>query len=119
MKSSEVLELVRAGFSKDEIAAMDSAAAPAKDADPEPDAGSEPDTEPDAQPAADEIPAAAVNNNTDLMELTKLKAQIEEQTKELKQLKSKLIEDNINKGVSTTASTKDSVYDMWAERLNN
>ena len=115
MKSSEVLELVRAGYSKEEIAAMDGAAAPVK-TDPEPEAPIETDPEPEA-PAADEIPAQAVNNNTDLMELTKLKAQIDEQTKELKQLKSKLIEDNINKGVATPGTQ--SVADFWADRLNN
>lgn len=121
MKSSEILELVRAGYTKDEIDAMEEAAAPA--ADPEPDPAPAADPEPDPAPAADPEPdqgddGAALTPNKNVAEMEAIKAQISEQTKALKRLEDKLLENKINTGAKGSPDASNNIYDVWAEALN-
>ena len=116
MKSDEILELVGAGYTKEEIADMDGASAPA--ADPVPAA----DPEPDPAPAADPEPkqgddGAALTPNKNVAEMEAIKATIEAQTKELKQLRDQLIAKKINEGQPGKPS-QPNIYDVWAESLN-
>ena len=121
MKSSEILELVRAGYTKEEIAAMEGAAAapdqtPAPDADPEPD--SEPDADPEPDPEPDKDDGAALTPNKNVAEMEAIKAQISEQTKALKRLEDKLLENKINTGAKGSPDASNNIYDVWAEALN-
>lgn len=121
MKSSEILELVRAGYTKEEIAAMEGAAAPATD--PEPDPAPAADPEPDPAPAADPEPdqgddGAALTPNKNVAEMEAIKAQISEQTKALKRLEDKLLENKINTGAKGSPDASNNIYDVWAEALN-
>lgn len=121
MKSSEILELVRAGYTKEEIAAMEGAAAPI--ADPEPDPAPAADPEPDSAPAADPEPdqgddGAALTPNKNVAEMEAIKAQISEQTKALKRLEDKLLENKINTGAKGSPDASNNIYDVWAEALN-
>lgn len=125
MKSSEILELVRAGYTKEEIAAMEGAAAAT---DPEPDQAPATDPEPDAdeQDDADEAPneapneddGAALTPNKNVAEMEAIKAQISEQTKALKRLEDKLLENKINTGAKGSPDASNNIYDVWAEALN-
>ena len=120
MKSSEILELVRAGYTKEEIAAMEGAAAPdqtpAPDADPEPDP--EPDVDPEPDPEPDKDDGAALTPNKNVAEMEAIKAQISEQTKALKRLEDKLLENKINTGAKGSPDASNNIYDVWAEALN-
>lgn len=121
MKSSEILELVRAGYTKEEIDAMEGSAAPA--ADPEPDPAPDADPEPDSAPDADPEPkqgddGAALTPNKNVAEMEAIKAQISEQTKALKRLEDKLLENKINTGAKGSPDTSNNIYDVWAEALN-
>lgn len=121
MKSSEILELVRAGYTKEEIDAMEGAAAPA--ADPEPDPAPAADPEPDPAPAADPEPdqgddGAALTPNKNVAEMEAIKNQISEQTKALKRLEDKLLENKINTGAKGSPDASNNIYDVWAEALN-
>lgn len=121
MKSSEILELVRAGYTKEEIAAMEGTAAPATD--PEPDPAPDADPEPDPAPAADPEPnegddGAALTPNKNVAEMEAIKAQISEQTKALKRLEDKLLENKINTGAKGSPDASNNIYDVWAEALN-
>lgn len=131
MEASEILELVRAGYSKEEIEKMSTPIPDGEDHnislnDPEPapdiaseqdnsDAGDgEGDNQNDsaADPTPDKLP-----NNANAAELEAIKAQIAEQTADLKSLKEQLIDKRINEG---TAKKEDiNVFDMWADTLNN
>lgn len=120
MKSSEILELVRAGYTKEEIAAMEGAAA-APDQTPEQD--DTPDQEPDAdEQDADEAPeqddGAALTPNKNVAEMEAIKNQISEQTKALKRLEDKLLENKINTGAKGSPDASNNIYDVWAEALN-
>jgi hypothetical protein len=121
MKSSEILELVRAGYTKEEIAAMEGAA-PA--ADPEPEQDDTPDQEPDAdeQDDADEAPneddGASLTPNKNAAEMDAIKAQIAAQTKALKRLEDQLLEKKINTGAKGSPDASNNIYDVWAEALN-
>ena len=110
MKSSEILELVRAGYTKEEIAAMDGATAPNQT--PAPDADPEPDPEPDKDDGA------ALTPNKNVAEMEAIKAQISEQTKALKRLEDKLLENKINTGAKGSPDASNNIYDVWAEALN-
>lgn len=123
MKSSEILELVRAGYTKEEIAAMEGAATP----DQTPDEDNTPDQEPDANEApeqddADEAPeqddGAALTPNKNVAEMEAIKAQISEQTKALKRLEDKLLENKIDTGAKGSPDASNNIYDVWAEALN-
>lgn len=120
MKSSEILELVRAGYTKEEIAAMEGASAPdqtsAPDADPEPDP--EPDADPEPDPEPDKDDGAALTPNKNVAEMEAIKAQISEQTKALKRLEDKLLENKINTGAKGSPDASNNIYDVWAEALN-
>lgn len=121
MKSSEILELVRAGYTKEEITAMEGASAPI--ADPEPDPAPAADPEPDPAPAADPEPdqgddGAALTPNKNVAEMEAIKAQISEQTKALKRLEDKLLENKINTGAKGSPDASNNIYDVWAEALN-
>lgn len=121
MKSSEILELVRAGYTKEEIDAMEGASAPI--ADPEPDPAPAADPEPDPAPAADPEPdqgddGAALTPNKNVAEMEAIKAQISEQTKALKRLEDKLLENKINTGAKGSPDASNNIYDVWAEALN-
>ena len=132
MDASEILELVRAGYTKDEIEKMNTPDGddhnaslnepePAPNIVPEQDnsgagdgEGSGDDNQGDnaADPAPDKL-----NNNTNAAELEAIKAQIAAQTADLKTLKEQLIDKRINEG---TAKKEDiNVIDMWADTLNN
>ena len=120
MKSSEILELVRAGYTKEEIAAMEGAAAPdqtpEQDDTPDPDAEEQDDTpDPDA---ADQDDGAALTPNKNVAEIEAIKAQISEQTKALKRLADKLLENKINTGAKGSPDASNNIYDVWAEALN-
>ena len=132
MDASEILELVRAGYTKDEIEKMitptpgDEYNASLNDPDPAPDivpeqdnsgAGDGGEAQDDNQDdnAADPAPDK-LNNNANAAELEAIKAQIAAQTADLKSLKEQLIDKRINEG---TAKKEDiNVYDMWADTLN-
>lgn len=120
MKSSEILELVRAGYTKEEIAAMEGAAAP--DQTPEQDDTPDQDTDADEQGDADEAPeqddGAALTPNKNVAEMEAIKAQISEQTKALKRLEDKLLENKINTGAKGSPDASNNIYDVWAEALN-
>lgn len=121
MKSSEILELVRAGYTKEEIAAMEGAAAP--DQTPEQDDTPDPDAEEQAQVAAQEAAeeqddGAALTPNKNVAEMEAIKAQISEQTKALKRLEDKLLENKINTGAKGSPDASNNIYDVWAEALN-
>lgn len=121
MKSSEILELVRAGYTKEEIAAMEGAAAP--DQTPEQDDTPDPDAEEQAQVAAqeaaeDQDDGAALTPNKNVAEMEAIKAQISEQTKALKRLEDKLLENKINTGAKGSPDASNNIYDVWAEALN-
>lgn len=120
MKSSEILELVRAGYTKEEIAAMEGAAAP--DQTPEQDDTPDPDAEEQAQVAAEEAAdqddGAALTPNKNVAEMEAIKAQISEQTKALKRLEDKLLENKINTGAKGSPDASNNIYDVWAEALN-
>lgn len=124
MKSSEILELVRAGYTKEEIAAMDGA--PAADQTPEQDDTPDPDAEEQAEiaaeEAADEAPdqddGASLTPNKNVAEMEAIKAQISEQTKALKRLEDKLLENKINTGAKGSPDASNNIYDVWAEALN-
>lgn len=131
MEASEILELIRAGYTKEEISKMDTPSGDEhiislNDPEPAPDSstpehdetndagdGEEPqDNAGAADPAPDKLP-----NNTNATELEAIKAQIAEQTADLKSLKEQLIDKRINEG---TAKKEDiNVFDMWADTLNN
>lgn len=133
MDASEILELVRAGYTKDEIAKMstpnpdgDEHNDSLNDPEPAPDIASEQDNSGagDGEGTGDETPGdnAAdpapdkLNNNPNVAELEAIKAQIAAQTADLKSLKEQLIDKRINEG---TAKKEDiNVYDMWADTLN-
>ena len=136
MNANEILELVRAGYTKDEIAKMntpdgDEHNDSLNNPDPAPDIVSEQDnsgagdgegSQDDNQgdntpdPAPDPAPDK-LNNNANAAELEAIKAQIAAQTADLKSLKEQLIDKRINEG---TAKKEDiNVYDMWADTLNN
>lgn len=120
MKSSEILELVRAGYTKEEIAAMEGAAAAP---DQTPDEDNTPDQEPDeGEQDADEAPeqddGAALTPNKNVAEMEAIKAQISEQTKALKRLEDKLLENKINTGAKGSPDASNNIYDVWAEALN-
>jgi hypothetical protein len=135
MNASEILELVRAGYSKEEIEKMST---PIPDGDehnislndPEPasdiaseqdnsDAGDGEGSQNDDQGeavAADPTPEQ-LPNNANAAELEAIKAQIAAQTADLKSLKEQLIDKRINED---TAKKEDiNIYDMWADTLNN
>lgn len=120
MKSSEILELVRAGYTKEEIAAMEGAAAP----DQTPDEDNTPDQEPDEdeQGGADDTPdqddGAALTPNQNVADMDAIKAQIAAQTKALKRLEDKLLENKINTGAKGSPDASNNIYDVWAEALN-
>ncbi len=120
MKSSEILELVRAGYTKEEIAAMDGGAAPAADPEPDP----EPDQEPDADEQADadetseQDDGASLTPNKNAAEMDAIKAQIAAQTKALKRLEDQLLEKKINTGAKGSPDASNNIYDVWAEALN-
>ena len=121
MKSSEILELVRAGYTKEEIAAMEGTAAP--DHTPEQDDTPDPDAEEQAQIAAQEAAdeqddGAALTPNKNVAEMEAIKAQISEQTKALKRLEDKLLENKINTGAKGSPDASNNIYDVWAEALN-
>lgn len=121
MKSSEILELVRAGYTKEEIAAMEGAAAP--DQTQEQDDTPDPDAEEQAQVAAqeaadDQDDGAALTPNKNVAEMEAIKAQISEQTKALKRLEDKLLENKINTGAKGSPDASNNIYDVWAEALN-
>lgn len=130
MDASEILELVRAGYTKDEIEKMNT---PNPDGDEHNDSLNDPDPAPDIVPEQDNSSAGdgegtqddsaadpapdKLNNNTNAAELEAIKAQIAAQTADLKSLKEQLIDKRINEG---TAKKEDiNVYDMWADTLNN
>lgn len=134
MDANEILELVRAGYTKDEIEKMstpnpdgDEHNDSLNDPEPTPDIASEQDnsgagdgedSKKDEKPddnAGDPAPDK-LNNNTNAAELEAIKAQIAAQTADLKSLKEQLIDKRINEG---TAKKEDiNVYDMWADTLN-
>ena len=121
MKSSEILELVRAGYTKEEIAAMEGTAAAAPDQTPEQD--DTPDQEPDdGEHDADEAPeqddGASLTPNKNVAEMEAIKNQISEQTKALKRLEDKLLENKINTGAKGSPDASNNIYDVWAEALN-
>lgn len=133
MDASEILELVRAGYTKDEIEKMstpnpdgDEHNASLNDPDPAPDIVPEQDNSGagDGEGTGDETPGDnagdpapdKLNNNANAVELEAIKAQIAAQTADLKSLKEQLIDKRINEG---TAKKEDiNVYDMWADTLN-
>lgn len=132
MDANEILELVRAGYTKDEIEKMntptpgDGHNASLNDPDPAPDIVPEQDNsgagdgegsgdDNQSDNAGDPTPDK-LNNNTNAAELEAIKAQIAAQTADLKSLKEQLIDKRINEG---TAKKEDiNVYDMWADTLN-
>ena len=129
MKSSEILELVRAGYTKEEIAAMDGAAA--ADQTPEQDDTPDPDAEEQAEiaaeeaadeEAADEAPeqddGESLTPNKNAAEMDAIKAQIAAQTKALKRLEDQLLEKKINTGAKGSPDASNNIYDVWAEALN-
>ena len=121
MKSSEILELVRAGYTKEEIAAMEGAAAPdqTQEQDDTPDPDAEEQAQVAAQEAADEQDdGAALTPNKNVAEMEAIKAQISEQTKALKRLEDKLLENKINTGAKGSPDASNNIYDVWAEALN-
>ena len=133
MDASEILELVRAGYTKDEIEKMntpnpdgDEHNDSLNDPEPAPDIASEQDNSGagDGEGSGDETPGDnagdpapdKLNNNANAVELEAIKAQIAAQTADLKSLKEQLIDKRINEG---TAKKEDiNVYDMWADTLN-
>lgn len=122
MKSSEILELVRAGYTKEEIAAMEGATT-APDQTQEQDDTPDPDAEEQAQVAAQEAAdeqddGAALTPNKNVAEMDAIKAQISEQTKALKRLEDKLLENKINTGAKGSPDASNNIYDVWAEALN-
>lgn len=131
MNASEILELVRAGYSKEEIEKMSTPIPDGEDhnislndPEPAPDIASEQDNsdagdgEGDNQnDSAAEATPDKLTNNANAAELESIKAQIAAQTADLKSLKEQLIDKRINEG---TAKKEDiNVYDMWADTLNN
>jgi hypothetical protein len=134
MNTNEILELVRAGYTKDEIEKMNTPTPgdghndslntpdPAPDIVPEQDnsgAGEGEDSKKDEKPdgsAGDPTPEQ-LPNNPNAVELEAIKAQIAAQTADLKSLKEQLIDKRINEG--TTKKDEINVYDMWADTLNN
>lgn len=108
MKSDEILELVRAGFTKEEIMGMQSPADPVSEPETEP----EPETDP--EPEQD---TSGLKPDKNVAEMDAIKATIEAQTKELKQLRDQLIAKKINEGQPGKPS-QPSIYDVWAESLN-
>lgn len=134
MDANEILELVRAGYTKDEIEKMNTPTPgdehndslndpdPAPDIVPEQDnsgAGDGEDSKKDEKPdgsAGDPAPDK-LNNNVNAAELEAIKAQIAAQTADLKSLKEQLIDKRINEG---TAKKEDiNIYDIWTDTLNN
>ena len=121
MKSSEILELVRAGYTKEEIAAMEGAAAApdqTPDEDDTPDQEPDKDKQGDADEAPDQDDGAALTPNKNVAEMEAIKNQISEQTKALKRLEDKLLENKINTGAKGSPDASNNIYDVWAEALN-
>lgn len=68
MKTSEILELVRAGYTKEEIAAMDTDAEKTEHPDPKPDQKPEPEQKPEPKPDSEpdaETKPVKVESETD------------------------------------------------------
>lgn len=134
MNASEILELVRAGYSKEEISKMTT-----PDGEDHNDSLNEPDPAPDSSaPEHDETNGAGdgegakgddqngsageatpdqLPNNPNAAELEAIKAQIAAQTADLKSLKEQLIDKRINEG--TPKKDEINIYDFWADTLNN
>lgn len=119
MKSSEILELVRAGYTKEEIAAMEGASAPdqTSEQDDTPDQDTD-EGEQDADEAPEQDDGASLTPNKNVAEMEAIKNQISEQTKALKRLEDKLLENKINTGAKGSPDASNNIYDVWAEALN-
>lgn len=132
MNASEILELVRAGYSKEEITKMttpdgeDHKDSP-NEPDPAPDSsapehdetngtGNGEESKDDAQNGAGEATPDQLPNNPNAAELEAIKAQIAAQTADLKSLKEQLIDKRINEG--TAKKEEINIYDFWANTLN-
>lgn len=134
MNANEILELVRAGYSKEEIEKMSTPIPDGEDNnislnDPEPapdiaseqdnsDAGDGEGSQDDDQggEGAGEATPDQLPNNPNAAELEAIKAQIAAQTADLKSLKEQLIDKRINEG--TAKKEEINIYDFWADTLN-